>query len=620
MVDSVVVRWNDGRAQTLKNVKADQVVTVDQVDAVLRGAIGRPVTADSALFREITRAAGVTYRHHDYDFIDFDIQHLLPHKLTEYCPALAAGDLDGNGLDDLVIGGNGVYATHVLLQQADGRFVQKDSLPGTTSHSKVAKDEGILLFDANGDGYPDIYIASGGYELAPGSAGYGDRLYINDGKGHFQTDSLALPENYTSKFCVRAMDYNQDGKLDLFVAGRVDPWNYPRPVSSIILRNDTENGKVKFTDVTADVAPVLKDLGMVCDALCTDFDGDGLVDLIAVGEWMPVTFLKNKGGKFSNVTERTGVGRMSGWWNSIAAGDFRHTGRTDYIIGNVGLNTLYQASDQYPVYMTAGDFAGSGRTIGVASLFLPDRNGVRREFPAAGRDDIARVMPQIKKRYPTYGPYASATMDELVGPEQRKGALRLKANMLRSCYLRNEGGGKFTMIPLPNIAQISTINGMVVDDVDGDGNLDVMINGNDFGTSIGIGRYDAFNGLVMKGDGAGGFRPLSMLQSGVCIPGNGRALVRMRGASDGYLLAASQNKNDLKLYRLNRKVVTVPVMTDDVSAMIRYRNGKGEKRELYYGSSFLSQSARGIVVGENVMSVDITNTRDETRTVKLDSR
>jgi hypothetical protein len=229
-------------------------------------------------------------------------------------------------------------------------------------------------------------------------------------------------------------------------------------------------------------------------------------------------------------------------------------------------------------------------------------------------------MPQIKKRYPTYGPYASATVDELLGPEQRKGALRLKANMLRSCYLRNEGGGKFTAIPLPNIAQISTINGMVVDDVDGDGNLDVMINGNDFGTSIGIGRYDASNGLVMKGDGAGGFRPLSMLQSGICIPGNGRALVRMRGASDGYLLAASQNKNDLKLYRLNRKVVTVPVKTDDVSAMIRYRNGKGEKRELYYGSSFLSQSARGIVVGENVTSVDITNTRDETRTVKLDSR
>jgi len=230
--------------------------------------------------------------------------------------------------------------------------LQKDSLPGNNRPSKLSKDEGILIFDANGDGKPDLYIASGGYEFNSGSPNYEDRLYINDGKGNFTRDSLALPINYTSKFCVRAMDYNHDGKPDLFVSGRVDPWNYPRPVSSFIFRNDTENGRVKFTDVTAEVAPDLKDLGMICDALFTDFDGDGQTDLVVVGEWSPITFLKNVNGKFSNVTAASGVGSQPGWWNSIVAGDFRHTGRTDYIVGNAGLNTLYKASDKYPVYIT----------------------------------------------------------------------------------------------------------------------------------------------------------------------------------------------------------------------------------------------------------------------------
>jgi hypothetical protein len=615
VVDSVVVRWYDGKQQLLKDVKANQVLTVRQADAADPYVFPQPAMAENALFREVTKEKGVSYRHHDYDFIDFDIQHLLPHKISEYCPALSAGDLDGNGLDDLVIGGNGVYATHVLLQQADGKFLQEDSLPGTTFRSKVAKDEGMLLFDANGDGAPDLYIASGGYELSPGNEGYRDRLYINDGKGHFTQDTLALPRDYTSKFCVRAMDYNGDGKLDLFVSGRVDPWNFPRSVSSCILRNDSEKGHVKFTDVTEAVAPELKHIGMICDALFTDFDGDGQTDLIAVGEWMPVTFLKNVGGKFTNVTASTGIGALSGWWNSIAAGDFRHTGRTDYIVGNVGLNTLYQASEAYPVYMTAGDFDGNGRTVGVPSLFLTDQKGVMKEFPAMGRDDMTRQINTLKRRYSNYRSFAVATLDQVLTPEQRKNALRLKANMLQSCYLRNEGGGKFTVIPLPKEAQVSTINGMVVDDFDGDGNPDVLINGNDFGTSIGIGRYDAFNGCLLKGDGAGGFKALSMLQSGIYIPGNGRALVKLQSGGGEYLVAASQNKGDLKLYALNKKAGSVPVRSDDVRAVISLRNGRQEKRELYYGSSFLSQSSRNIMAGPRVLQIEITNAKGQHRTV-----
>ncbi|MBN8853870.1 MAG: RNA-binding protein [Sphingobacteriales bacterium 50-39] len=627
LIDSVVIQWYNGLQQIMTNVKADQVLTVNIKDA--RQPYGReqPAIASDALFGEVTRAAGVTYRDSSHDFVDFNIQPLLPHKLSEYSPALAAGDVDGDGYDDLVVSGSGDGPAHILLQQASGRFVERGLLPGLPGASDHAllpgtKDEGLLLFDANGDGAPDLYIVSGGIALPAGDKGYQDRLYINDGNGNFTLDTTALPLNTTSKLCVRAVDYNRDGKLDLFVSGRVDPWNYPRPVSSRILRNDSHDGHVKFTDVTEEVAPELLHIGMVCDALFSDFDGDGQVDLIVAGEWMPVTFFKNEGGKFRNVTMETGVGGRTGWWNSIVAGDFRHTGRMDYIVGNLGSNSLYQASEDEPVGMTARDFSGNGKYIGIPSLFLPDRDGVRREFPAPGRDEITRVLPGIKKKFPTYKPFAQATLDEVLTQEQREGALRLKANMLRSCYLRNDGGGKFTLIPLPVEAQFSVINGMVVDDFDGDGNLDVLINGNDFGTAVGIGRYDALNGLLLKGDGVGRFVPLSIVRSGIYIPGNGKALVKLRGAtglrgSSDDLVAASQNRDVLKLYRRKVRSHQIPVKPDDVSAVIRYKDGKVRKEEFYYGSSFLSQSARFLDLSAGVVSVVITDYKGKSREVAL---
>jgi hypothetical protein len=617
VIDSVVLQWYNGKKQTIRNVPADQVLTVDINHADSDYSLQQPVIAQNALFKAITRSADITYRHHDYDFIDFDIQHLLPHKLSEYAPALAVGDLDGNGLDDIVIAGNAVYPTHILLQQTNGKFLQKDSIPGISNRSKVSKDEGILIFDANGDGKPDIYISSGGYELSPGNAGYQDRLYINDGRGSFKLDSSALPVNHISKFCVRSFDYNKDGKPDLFVSGRVNPWNYPQPVNSFIFRNDSEKGHVKFTDVTDEVAPGLKDIGMVCDALFTDFDGDGQTDLIVVGEWMPIVFFKNSNGKFKNVTATTGMGEQSGWWNSITAGDFRHTGRMDYIVGNLGLNSLYQANDRWPVYITAKDFDGNGKYAGIPSLFLPDGKGVKKEFPAQGRDDMTRQLNSLKKRFFNYKSYATATMDDLLTPDQRRGALRLKANVLQSCYLRNEGGGRFTMIPLPVAAQVSAINGMVVDDFDGDGNLDVLINGNDYSTSIGIGRYDALNGLILKGDGNGGFKSMSMLQSGINIPGNGKALVKLIGANARYLISASQNRGNLILFELNKKQRMVSVNPGDLFAILTFNDGKIQKQELNQGSSFLSQSGSFLNIGNLVSSVSITDNKGGVRNIPI---
>ena len=614
-IDSVVVRWPEGKKQTLKNIKADQLVITDIKNATETSSWQTVEPVRPPLFKEITASAGIHYTAKDINFIDFNIQTTLPHKLSEYSPALAAGDINSDGLDDIIAGGNTNYPATVFLQQADGKFTQRALDESDIPHPY--NDEGLLLFDANGDGKPDLYISSGGYRPDANSADYQDRLYMNDGKGRFTLAADALPLNHTSKLCVRAADFNKDGKLDLFVSGRVLPGKYPKPVSSFIFRNDSENGKVRFTDVTAELAPDLLNIGMVCDALFTDFDNDGQVDLILAGEWMPVTFLKNMGGKFINNTAASGLSGKTGWWNSIVAGDFRHTGSMDYIIGNTGLNTLYQASDEYPVYITAKDFDHNGSYVPVPSLFLLAPDGKMKEFPAYGRDDIAERIPTLKKRFNNYNSFANADMDQVFTPDMRKDAQRLKATMLQSCYLRNEGNGRFTMIPLPLQAQYAPLNGMVADDFDGDGNLDVLLNGNDFSTEVSIGRLDAMNGLLLKGDGRGGFKPLSMLESGIYIPGDGKALVKLKSGNGHYLVAASQHSGPLKLFELNTPVQLVPINADDITTLVHYKNGATEKKELYYGESFLSQSARQCAPGSGAVSITITNSRGISRTTEL---
>jgi hypothetical protein len=355
---------------------------------------------------------------------------------------------------------------------------------------------------------------------------------------------------------------------------------------------------------------------MVCDALFTDYDNDGWPDLIMAGEWMPVTFLKNDHGRFVNATAQSGVGNRSGWWSSIVAGDFRHTGRTDYIVGNLGENSLIKASEQQPVSIIAKDFDKNGFYTAIPSVYLPDANGDKKDFPLYGRDDMLKQMISMKKKFVNYRTYAAATMDELLSPEQKEGALHLKANTLQSCFLRNDGNGKFTMIPLPVEAQVSVLNGMETGDFDGDGNLDVVINGNDFGSDATIGRYDALNGLMLKGDGKGGFKPLSILQSGIYIPGDGKALVKMRDKTGHTLLAASQHNDAVKVFKPAINSKTISVKPDDSYALIKYKNGKTSRQEFYFGSSFLSQSARFVEVNNAVQSVTVVDDKGRQRVVK----
>ena len=601
VIDSVLIKWQDGKTELLQNVKADQLLTVQISNAQFAAPTLPNLIATNSLFREISDSLNIHYTHTQTDFIDFNIQKLLPHKFSEYGPGLAVGDIDGNGLDDIISAGSSKNNTVVFLQQSNGKFIQRNLLSNKNLLSKLSSDMGLLLFDADGDGDLDLYSSCGGFEGESNSPIYQDHFYVNDGKGNFTSDTTALPKNFTSKFCVRAIDFDKDGDLDLFVAGRVDPWKYPKPVSSFIFRNDSKNGHIQFTDVTTTVAKDLVNIGLTCDAVFTDFDNDGWPDLVLAGEWMPVTFLKNDKGIFKNVTNNTGINNQLGWWNTIAAGDFDNDGDIDYVVGNLGTNSFYKASTEYPVYIIAKDFDNNGSFDAFPSLYLTATDGTKKEFPAQTRDDIVKQMIGMRAKFQNYNSFATATMDKVITEEQRKGALRLMANNLQSVYIRNDGNGKFSMTPLPALAQIAVLNGMDVADYDGDGNLDVAITGNDFGVEVSQGRSDALYGLLLKGDGKGNFAPLSILQSGIFIPGNGKALVKLRGKGGKYMLAASQNRGALKVFELKKDGIEIPVKPYEVSASIKYKNGKTRKEEFYFGASFLSQSSR-FLYADNLMS------------------
>ena len=340
VVDSVIINWTN-KKQVLYNVKTNQLLNVNISNANMPAQYFQPHTSH-ALFTNITAQSGIQYQHHEMDFVDFSSERLLPHKLSQFNPGLAVADVDGNGLDDIFVGGTGDYRGKFFLQQPNGKFITEELQLPAYKNIRKPENMGLLLFDADNDGDADLYCASGSNESPEQTKNYQDQFFINDGKGNFSIDTLALPVNYTSKSCVKAADFDNDGDLDLFIGGRVLPGKYPQPVSSFIYRNDSKPGKIKFTDITDSVAKELNNIGLVCDALWTDFDNDGWTDLIVAGEWMPVTFFKNNRGKLENVTASTGVENVKGWWNSIVAADFDNDGDIDYVVGNLGENSFYK--------------------------------------------------------------------------------------------------------------------------------------------------------------------------------------------------------------------------------------------------------------------------------------
>lgn len=606
-VDSVCIRWMNGKMQVLRNVRANRLLTVDVRDATIPYRLTTDLPAPQPLFTDVTKATGITYQHHQRDYNDFNSQRLLPHKLSQYGPALAVGDLDGNGLDDLVIGAaNGEPIRQYLLQQADGHFTPRELPQLRGAAARYPANMGLLVFDADGDGFPDLYCASGGDEYPAGDASYQDQLWINDGKGNFHLDTSALPPNHNSKSAVKAADFDNDGDLDLFVGGRVLPGKYPLPVSSSIYRNDSRPGHPRFTDITAEVAPGLRSIGLVCDAIWTDYDNDGWTDLIVVGEWMSVRFFHNEQGKLVDRTAGPGVGGVTGWWNSIAAADLDNDGDIDYIVGNLGENSAFKASPTRPLGMYAADFDGNGTLDPILTLYLPDQKGNWDEYPWPSRDQITAQLPAFKKKFPSYAAYGKARISDLFGATHLKQALQLHATELRSGWFENLGHGQFRFHPLPPEAQLAPVYGIVAEDFDGDGNVDLALSGNDYGNEPSSGRYDAFNGLVLLGDGAGNFHPQSMAAAGLFIPGDGKALVELAGPKNTLLLAASQNGGPLKLFRMNPAAAGTILRLNphDKALLLHLKNRKTRRQEAYYGTSFLSQSARVVDIGPAIQNVE----------------
>lgn len=610
-LDSIRVIWPDGTVEVKTNVRADQLLVLSHSDA---SANNRGVVKPKPFFASVARDAGINYIHEERDAIDYNIQSILPHKLSQYGPGIAVGDVDGNGFDDFYVTGNVEHPGTFFMQDARGRFTSdRRRLPA--ADAGMAEELGALLFDADGDLDLDLYTACGSYEFAPDDPSSQDKLYLNNGRGMFQRSVTALPLDVTNGSCVRAADYDQDGDLDLFVGGRSVSGAYPQAANSFIL----ENRGGLFIDVTAQVCKSLVKPGMITDALWTDFDNDGKIDLITTGEWMPVNIYRNVGDNFEKV-EQTGIADRTGWWNSLASGDFDNDGDIDYIAGNLGLNSSFKASPSEPMTILAKDLNRDGKIDPMIFCFMKGEDGVRRAYPMHTRDDLITQMASMRGTFPTYRSYGRATIDKLWDKENLESALRYDVNTLQSSYIENKGGGKFEMVPLPIEAQVAPLYGMVVQDINNDRNLDLIVVGNDYAMEPFAGRHDALNGLCLVGDGKGNWRPLSVSESGFFVAGDAKGMATLKAAVDGReLILCSQNLDSLKAFTNTKYPVAnwIKLNADDVQAEFLFSDGTRQKREYHIGAGYLSQSSRNISLSKDVKEVILTTSRGAKRTIRV---
>jgi enediyne biosynthesis protein E4 len=458
-------------------------------------------------------------------------------------PPLAVADVNGDGLDDVFIGGAAGVPGKLFIQQQDGSFVESTQGQPWVADKKY-EDWGVLFFDANGDGLPDLYVASCGYALAPTSELLQDRIYINQGGGRFAQDPRALPEMHTCTAAVAAGDFNGDGKVDLFVGGRLSPRNYPNPTRSYLLRNDGGH----FTDVTEAMAPALVHPGgMITAAVWMDFDGDGRLDLVTAGEWMPIQFYHNEGTGFRDVTATRGLPPLRGWWYSLATADWNHDGHPDLVAGNLGLNYSYTSSQRSRFGVYAADFTGHRATDIVLTQEI---NGT--EYPVWGLAQLGQPIYPLAIRFPSYAAFSEASIPQMFGASQLQQAVHYQTDTLASVYLQNTGAGTFTLSSLPNLAQISPIKGIVVDDVDGDGNLDLIVAGNLYEAEPNTPRADAGNGLWLRGDGQGHFTPVPAVESGFLAPLDVTGLVLIKTPAGKAVLVAN-NGDSLQAFAIRRR-------------------------------------------------------------------
>ena len=539
-VDSIVVRWPDGKRSAVVGVASNSTVTLRAAEAVSTpSAVAMTVPT---LLSDVTSQANIGFVHRENEYVDFDRERLIPKMLSTEGPGVAVGDVNGDGLDDLYLGGAKDQAGSLQLQQPDGSF--KPSNAGVFEPDAASEDVSAVFFDANGDRALDLYVVSGGNEFSETSPALQDRLYLNDGTGKFRKAIDALPFETSSGSRVSVADFDGDGHPDLFVGARSVPWRYGASPSSMLLRND---GKGHFTDVTDRLAPGLRNVGMVTDGVWADMDRDGRLDLVVVGDWMPITVFRNVGGRLVQSAVR-GLEQSSGWWNRIIAGDFTGDGRTDFIVGNLGLNTRLEASATEPMTMMVKDFDGNGFPDQIVAYYSEHKS-----YPLVLRDEMIRALPPLKARFLSYEGYAKATATDMFPPSELGDAVQRKVEMFASTLMRNNGDGSFTLVPLPRDAQLAPLFAVCAGDVDGDGVTDLIVGGNFDGFKPEIARASDSYGMVLRGSRTGMFTAVPRVESGFFIRGQTRDIVKVRGRGDERILVARNNDRAL-LFRSTRPV------------------------------------------------------------------
>jgi len=531
MVDSLKVFWQNGQISFLKDTEANQTLQINMETAIQTASIAAKSSNPShTLFTQTSNFTN--YKHQENPYSDFDAQPLLMHQHSRQGPCIVAANIDGKKGDEVFIGGAKGFPSQIFYQNENGEYISKD-LPNPEH-----EDTDATFFDFDQDGDLDLYVVSGGVEFKEDAPEYQDRLYLNDGKGNFaQNPNISIPAK-TSGSCVIPNDFDQDGDIDLFIAGRVHPQKYPQnPRNYLLLNHDG-----KFLDYTNKLAHPLERIGMVTDAVWSDYDGDGWDDLIIVGEWMPITIFKNEQGHFTN--HQLPVTNHKGLWNCITAADIDQDGDTDFLLGNLGENSRLKASIEEPLALYTKDFDENGSLDPLIGQFFLNKAGERKSYPLHTRDDVMKQIVKVKSRYVKYAEFGQVTFPELMQSELDSGDY-LQVNHLQSSYLENKGNGEFELKPLPQAAQIAPIQDFLVEDLNGDGHLDALLSGNNFTCESNNGWYDAFNGLLLQGDGKGNFEAVPTSKSGFYVPFDGRDIIQIKDRNGQKTILVGQNSNGL---------------------------------------------------------------------------
>ena len=541
IITEIKVVWPGGQVSRLTQLSVDTTLTVQQASS----ASPTPATtlADTALFFEEATHTGLAFTHQENDYVDFNAEPLVLGQLSRQGPKLAVADVNGDGREDVFIGGAAGQSGQLFLQTSAHTFQRVQAQPWEAD--RACEDVGVVFFDADGDHAPDLYVVSGGNEFPLGSPLLQDRLYLNDGQGSFaKAPSGSIPVETASGSCVAAADYDQDGDLDLYVGGRIDPGRYPQTSPGGILRNDSDRGRVRFTVATPAVCPALKEPGMVMDAQWSDINRDGWPDLLLVGEWMPIRVFENNQGKLKEVTEAVGLATTQGMWNCLQEGDMDNDGDLDYIVGNLGNNTALQASDEQPLTLYAGDFNEDSRIDPIICSYVQGTS-----YPIASRDELLAQMNPLRKKFRKYADYADATIQDVLTPEQLANASVKQVYTTQTTYLENRGSEGFIPHALPTEAQLSVVQGIVTDDFDGDGHRDILLAGNYYPFRVQYGPSDASMGLLLTGDGKGNFDPQPWQRSGVLARGDVRDVQTVSDTKGIRWVVITKNNDSLQVLR-----------------------------------------------------------------------